>query len=180
MVNIEDQLTDDRSNDERRDSRRMPQAGGIGRAKLRVRNRIVEVDVIDESAGGFMISAPSIPKTDATKPVELINGSGRHPLRVVWRRTVDGKTRMGLQRLPEELVWRQESSWFIWMLMAIILGFGVGYVVACRDQDGLARRIVELSTRQRQIVNQQSNQAEQQALTTDKKQEAEQKSDRVY
>lgn len=177
MVSIEDQINEDRSDEERRDSRRMPQPGGVGRGKLRVRNRMVDVEVLDESAGGFMISAVSIPKTDATKPVELINASGRHPLRVVWRRTVDGKTRMGLQRLPEELVWRQESSWFIWMLMAVILGFGVGYVVAYRDQDGLARRIVELSTRQRQIANQHAGQP---AAVTKEKQETEQKSDRVY
>ena len=64
--------------------------------------------------------------------------------------------------------------------MAIILGFGVGYVVAFRDQDGLARRIVELSTRQRQIVNQYSDQATQPVLKTKDNQGAEQKSDRVY
>ena len=124
----------------------MPQAGGRGFGKLKIGSRLVEVEILDESSGGFMVGGKKIPKTLATKPVHLVNSSGSHPLRVVWRRTVDGQTRMGLQRLPEHINWKQESSWFIWMLAAMILGFGIGYVVAFRDQHDLAKRIVELST----------------------------------
>jgi hypothetical protein len=154
MSKIRDnRIVNERLTDDRRGSCRMPQPGsGYGTAELRIHKKTVTVDVLDESAGGFMVAADKIPKTQATNPVELTNDSGRHALRVVWRRTVHGKTRMGLQRLSEELVWRQESSWFVWMLCAIILGFGIGYVVAFRDQDGLANRIVELSTR-RALVN---------------------------
>lgn len=145
---LDDRIVRQKLNEDRRDSMRMPRAGGTAFGKLRVGSKTVKVSILDESAGGFMISAPRVPKTNASQPVELINYSGRHPLRVVWRRAIEGETRIGLQRLPENIAWRQESSWFVWMLAATILGFGIGYVVAYRDQHDLARRIVELSSQQ--------------------------------
>ena len=124
----------------------MPQPGGCGHGKLRIGTRSISVDILDESAGGFMIAAEKIPRNiPVAKPIELITSSGRHPLRIVWRRNVDGETRLGLQRLPDEILWREESSWFVWMVAAVVLGFGIGYMAAFRDQDNMINKIVELT-----------------------------------
>jgi|GEM_PF-4327909 len=67
-------------------------------------------------------------------------------LHIVWEREVDGMTRIGLQRAPQHLQVRGESSWFIWMLAAIIFGLCLGYLVANRDhRDSLAQRIAEFT-----------------------------------
>lgn len=114
---------------------------------LFVGSRKVKCEVLDESAGGFLIVADKIPPTLATKPVELHVGNQQCILRVVWRREVEGQVRIGLQRLPESIVWRQQSSIFAWMLAAVMIGFGTGYVYAFRHQPGPAKQIAAFSAK---------------------------------
>ena len=150
---LDDRIVHEKLDDNRRNTLRMPQPGGGGHGQLRIGSKTVVVEILDESAGGFMVAAEKLPKTPPTQPIDLINISGRHPMRVVWRRNVDGQVRLGLQRLPETIQWRPDSSWFVWLLAATILGFSIGYVVAFRDQHDLARRIAELSS-QKLLLNQ--------------------------
>ena len=149
---LDDRIVDERLLDDRRDTCRMPQPGGEGFGKLRIGSKLVTVELLDESAGGFMVAAERIPRMSPTQPVELISASGRHRLRVVWQSAVDGKKRLGLQRLPQEIGSRDESSWVIWMLVAIIIGFGAGYLISFRDQDSLAGQLRSLSAH-KVIVN---------------------------
>lgn len=124
----------------------MPQAGGYGVAELRIGTKKKEVEVLDESAGGFMVSLNErLPTIKTSTKFELVNSSGRHPLVLVWRRNVGKSTRLGLQRLPEHTL-SQEPSWMIWMIAAMIFGFCIGYVVAFRDQEGFAKDLVDLAT----------------------------------
>lgn len=143
---LDDRIVHENLEDDRRGTLRMPQPGGGGHGQLRIGSKTVVVEILDESAGGFMVAADKLPKTPPTQPIDLINISGRHPMRVVWRRNVDGQVRLGLQRLPENLQWRSDNTWFVWLLLAMIVGFSIGYVVAFRDQHDLARRIAELSS----------------------------------
>jgi hypothetical protein len=132
----------------RRDTLRMAQPDGCVEAKLKVRNRISPCIIVDESAGGYLISGKKFPMTPPTEPVELHTSAGRHALRVVWRRKVDDEIHIGLQRLPDEFLWRQDSSWMIWMVLAILVGFGGGYLFAFRDRPMTMRivdRVSELS-----------------------------------
>ena len=124
---LDDQIVNHRLLDDRRDTCRMQHPGDAAIGKLRIGSKTVVVEILDESSGGFLVSADEVPETSAAQTVELLGDSGRHPLRIVWRREVEGRTRIGLQRIPEEIAWREDSSWVIWMLAAIILGFGIGY-----------------------------------------------------
>jgi hypothetical protein len=103
-------------------------------AKLKISNKLIACEILDESAGGYLISGKRFPKTPANLPIELHTSAGRQALRVVWRRKVDDEVRIGLQRLPDDFLWHQDSSWIIWMMCAIIVGFGGGYLFAFRDQ----------------------------------------------
>ena len=150
---LDDRIVKEKADPNRRDSLRLPQPEGHGFAQLRVGSRTVVVEVLDESAGGFMVSGDKVPTHKPAVPVELTHRSGKHVLRVVWRREVDGTTRLGLERLPDHITWRRDSSWIIWVLAAIIIGFGGGYVAAFRDQDELVQRIVDLSLSQRTVEN---------------------------
>ena len=130
--NVADQA--EASLDERRTTVRMSTSTGPVEALLRVGQKKVSCTVLDESAGGFLISGRRFPKTAPNVPVLLITTAGTHPLRVVWRRKADGETRMGLQRLPEgSVVLRQDSSWIVWLILALLFGFGGGYYFAFRE-----------------------------------------------
>ena len=154
---LDDRIVEDRLLTDRRDSRRMPQPGGFGVAEFRIGSKKKIVEVLDESAGGFMVAIDErLPAIKPSTPLEIVNNSGRHPLVLVWRRNVGKSTRLGLQRLPEHMT-SQEPSWIIWMIAAIILGFCVGYVVAFRDQEGLAKDLVGLATNgNRELVNREA------------------------
>ena len=114
---------------DRRDTFRMPKTEDVQQAKLKIGKKLVYVKVLDESAGGFLVSANRVPKTKAMEGVELFHSSGAHSLRVAWRRNVDGRTRLGLQRLCPSPP-KEESPWLIWLVAAVVIGIGVGFVAA--------------------------------------------------
>lgn len=101
-----------------------------------------------------MVAAARVPKALRSQPVELVTTSGRHTVRVAWRRASDGETRLGLQRLHNEIVWRDDSSWVVWMLIAIILGLGLGYFVAFKNPAAMARKLRQFSSSEL-ILNEQ-------------------------
>ena len=125
---------------DRRDSFRMPKPDQMRCAKLKIGKQLVEVQVLDESAGGFLVSANQIPKTNAMETVELFQPSGAQFLRVAWRRNVDGRIRLGLQRLCQSPP-KQESPWLIWMVAAVVIGIGVGFVAATSGHPNLFDRM---------------------------------------
>ena len=151
---VDDRIVD-LSPAERRQTFRMSQSVCDGTGKLRVGSRTVTVQLLDESSGGFMVAAAKIPKALRSQPVELITASGRHSVRVAWRRGSDGETRLGLQRLHNEIVWRDDSSWVVWMLVAIILGLGLGYFVALKNPAAMARKLRQF-TSSKLILNEQA------------------------
>ena len=115
---------------ERRESRRMPQLSMLSEGQLRIGNRKVPIEVIDESAGGFMVEAAKLPRRFSAKRIELTNHTGRHPVRIVWHRKVDnGNTRLGLQRMPELLEASPEPSWIIWLAVAVVAWVMLSYTV---------------------------------------------------
>lgn len=128
---------------ERRATRRMPQLSMLCEGQLRIGGRKVPIEVIDESAGGFMVEAGRLPRNLAAKRLEISNHTGRHPVRVVWQRKVDsGKTRLGLQRMPELLEASPEPSWIIWVAVAFVAWVMLSYsVVASRPK--FLQRILE-------------------------------------
>jgi len=131
---LDDRIVDiEQENKDRRESYRMAGFGGdIRSAKLKVGSKIMEVDLLDESAGGFLIAAKALPKVkDSNSQVELFTSGGAHLLRVAWRRKVDGHERLGLQRLCQSPV-RHESPWLVWLAAAIIIGLGVGLIVTTK------------------------------------------------
>lgn len=149
---LDDRIVDQSQQEEtdRRSSHRMPLPGGTDEshhlAKLRVGSKKIPVKILDESAGGFLVELEGRRSVSTKKPVELISAGTRQMLQVVWAREVDGKTRVGLQRASQHLRARGESSWFIWMLAAIIFGLCLGYIVANRDQgNNLAKRFAEFT-----------------------------------
>lgn len=136
----------DDTQEDRRNGRRFPRAGALGLAQLRVGRKTVVVEVLDESAGGFMVAAMRIPgKASSTALVDLITTAGLHPTRVIWRRNVDGRVRLGLQRLPENTVRRRDSSWFGFLLTAVVFGLALGYLAASQNQEALVQRVIEAS-----------------------------------
>ena len=129
---------------ERRDSYRMPKVEGTQQAKLKVGRKLIDVEVLDESAGGFLLCASKMPNTDAMACVELFNSTGAHFLRIAWRRNVDGVTRLGLQRQFHPPV-QPESSWLIWVVAAIVIGIGIGFVAASGRHTNLLDQLLEKS-----------------------------------
>ena len=99
----------------------MPKPDEQQQAKLKIGKKLVYVQVLDESAGGFLVSANRIPKTQPMESVELFHTSGAHCLRVAWRRNFDGRTRLGLQRMVQTPP-KQESPWLIWLVAAVVIG----------------------------------------------------------
>lgn len=148
---LDDRIADQSQEDiDRRSSHRMPPPGGADEvqhlAKIRVGSKKIPVKILDESAGGFLVELDGRQAISAKKPVELISHGSCQMLQVIWEREVDGKTRIGLQRASQQLQVRSESSWFIWMLAAIIFGLCLGYIVANRDyRDNIAQRFAELT-----------------------------------
>lgn len=102
--------------------------------RLRIGTRLIPVQVLDTSAGGYLVEINGGPKLRPDQPVELISNSGRQLLRVIWQRKIENKTNMGLQHVPHEMPWRQDSSWVIWMIAAVILGLGFGSYFALGDK----------------------------------------------
>ncbi len=127
---LDDRIVDiEQENKERRESYRMAGFGGeIRKAKLKIGSKIVEVDLLDESAGGVLVAAKRFPKQkNKNSTVELFTSSGAHLLRVAWRRTVDGHERLGLQRVCQAPA-SHGSPWLVWVAAAIIIGLGVGLI----------------------------------------------------
>lgn len=142
------------SQDDRRIGSRFPRAVGLGLAQLRVGRKTLVVEVLDESAGGYMVAAMRIPKkASSTARVDLITTAGLHPTRVIWRRNVDGRVRLGLQRLPENMGPRSDTSWFGFMLFAVAFGLALGYLAASQNQEALVKRVIEASRRGGEITN---------------------------
>lgn len=145
LDSMEDRIVSANDNDddaERRDTFRMPMSHQVHQAKLKVGKTLVQVQVLDESAGGFLISGQRIPKTNPGDGVELFNSNGAHFLRLAWRRNVDGETRLGLQRSwqapPQE-----ESPLLIWLVAAVVIGIGVGFVTAMNGQANVFQQLLE-------------------------------------
>ena len=129
---LDDRIVDiEQENKDRRESYRMAGFGGdIRTAKLKVGSKMVEVDILDESAGGFLIAAKRFPKIKKNKnEVELFTSGGAHLLRVAWQRKVDGHERLGLQRLCKAPS-RQESPWGVFLVAAVVIGLGAGLVAS--------------------------------------------------
>lgn len=141
MSLLDERLVDATPDAERRDSYRMPKTESLQQAKLKIGKKLVEVQVLDESAGGFLVSASRMPKTNPMDSVELFHSSGAHFLRVAWRRNVDGRTRLGLQRLCQAPP-KPESPWLIWLVAAVVIGIGVGFVAAASDHPNLFDRLL--------------------------------------
>lgn len=121
--------------DDRRDSVRMvAQLRSETGTRVRIGTRSIPANVLDTSAGGYLVEVNGSPKTQPDQPVELISDSGRQLLRVVWQRKVENKTNMGLQHVHHELPWRQESSWVIWMIAAVVVGLAFGAYLALGDK----------------------------------------------
>ena len=135
MSTIEDRIVDVSKDADRRESYRMPKQGAT-EAKLKIGRKLLEVQVLDESAGGFLVSGLKIPDTSPTDTVELFHISGAHFLRVAWRRNIDGKTRLGLQRVCHAPP-KQESPWLIWLVAAVVIGVGVGFVAATNNRPNI-------------------------------------------
>ncbi len=150
MSNIQEHVVDVTEDAERRDTYRMSKQDYQRDAQLKIGRKLVEVQVLDESAGGFLISGRSLPKTKPMDTVELFNSNGAHCLRVAWQRKVDGRTRLGLQRLchtaPEP-----ESPWLFWLVLAVVMGIGVGFAAATIRNPNAIERILNPG---RAVVNQ--------------------------
>lgn len=129
---------------ERRDTFRMPKTESLQSAKLKIGKKLIDVTVLDESAGGFLISANRIPDTKSLQNVELFHTSGAHFLRIAWRRNVDGLARMGLQRLCQAPA-KPESPWLVWFVAAVVAGIGVGFVAATSNNPNLLDRVLDSS-----------------------------------
>ena len=148
---LDDRIADPSQEEvDRRSSHRMPLPGGPDDAhklaKLRVGSKNFPVKILDESAGGFLVELDGRRSISTKKPVELVSVGSRQMLQVIWEREVEGKTRIGLQRATQPLRARGESSWFIWMLAAIIFGLCLGYIAANQDhRDHLAKRFAEFT-----------------------------------
>lgn len=105
----------------------------VDQGTLAIGSRRIACRIVDESAGGFLIIADRMPKVLASKSIQLISDQGRTDLRIVWRREVSDGVRVGLQRIPESLSWKDESAWPIWVLAATILCLlGCSYLVGSR------------------------------------------------
>ena len=116
---------------DRRTSIRMAaQAEGAETAYLRIGSKRVPVRILDRSAGGYLIEINGRTRASDDQPVELWAEGGRQPLRVVWQRHHDNRTDMGLQHIPYDPPWRTDASWVIWMLVAMVIGLGLGTWIA--------------------------------------------------
>ena len=122
------------SEDRRVSVRMMAQLSEETGTRLRIGSRSIPVNVLDTSAGGYLVEINGTAKAQPDQPVELITDAGRQLLRVVWQRKIENKTNMGLQHVPHETPWRQDSSWVIWMIAALILGLGFGSYFALGDK----------------------------------------------
>lgn len=141
MSTLEERIVDTTDDSERRDTFRMPKSEELRNAKLKVGRKMVNVQILDESAGGFLISGQRIPMTKPMDTVELFNVAGAHYLSVAWRRNVDGRTRLGLQRIPHAPP-KPESPWLVWLVAAVVLGIGVGFVAATSKNPNALQRLL--------------------------------------
>ena len=142
MRTVESRIIDPSDLDsERRETYRMPKSSEQQHAKLKIGKKLVAIQVLDESAGGFLISADKLPQTDPMQTVEMFSSNGAHYLRVAWRRNVDGRVRMGLQRLCHAPP-QPESPWVVWLAAAVAIGIGVGFVTATSKHPNLMDRIL--------------------------------------
>lgn len=132
MDTPEDRIVGTTDSQDRRQTYRMAKPKSQCNAKIKLGKRKFDVEVLDESAGGYLISGFRLPVTNLMETVELFNYQGAHCLRVAWRRNIDGRTHMGLQRqgyMPEQ----SESPWLVWLVAAIVFGIGLGLLFATRN-----------------------------------------------
>ena len=138
---IDDRIVEQTDYSDRRASTRMP-CSGSPEGQLRVGPRRMPIQLIDESAGGFLIETTRVPKNLGKKPFALVNHTGRHLVRVVWMREVEkGKFRIGLQRVPQLLDDRKDPPWFMWLLVAVAAWFILAFLMV-KTQPNFVRRIL--------------------------------------
>lgn len=138
---IDEHIVDQTNYADRRASTRMP-CTGSAEGQLRVGPRRMPIQLIDESAGGFLIETTRVPKNLGKKPFALVNHTGRHLVRVVWMREVEkGKFRIGLQRVPQLLDDRKDPPWFMWLLIAVAAWCILAFLMV-RTQPNFVKRIL--------------------------------------
>lgn len=138
---------------DRRTAYRIPQTGDLRFGLLRIGSKRFEVEILDESSGGFMVCADRVPsECVAGAGAELIRITGRQPVRVAWAHADNGVLRLGLQRdnAVEEL--RAESPWLIWMILAVIFGFATGFFFVFQSDAAWIDGIVDFVNRS-EVVN---------------------------
>ncbi len=115
----------------RRDSHRMPALDECSEGRLRVGRKWLECEIQDVSTGGFLISLKNPMPRNATHKLLVLQADGAHfPVRLAWHRKEGRETRVGLQRLQEDMPSFRKSGHLLWFTAAIIVGFGFGYVYA--------------------------------------------------
>ena len=130
---------------DRRDAFRIRQSGDHSLGLMRVGSKRFEVEIIDESSGGFMICADRVPRSCvAGATAELISISGRQPVQIIWAHSDNGMMRFGLQRDNSIEEWRPESPWLIWMVLAVIFGFAAGFFFVFQSEAAWIDQIADL------------------------------------